>query len=81
MKHHHLYDESMPNLCSINFLGIPDIYDICHAKTSRFSCRKVMSASSYLGSRLVLTQNFFSGSLRLVGTSLFVVSLFFSSID
>jgi hypothetical protein len=32
--------ESMPNLCSITYLGILSIYDICHMKTSRFSQKK-----------------------------------------
>jgi hypothetical protein len=76
-----LYDGSMPNLCSITSLGIPDISDICHVKASRFSQRKVMSASSYLGSRHVLTWNFFSGSLRSAGTSLSATSFFFRSAD
>jgi hypothetical protein len=36
-------------LCSITSLGIPGISNICHAKTSRFSQRKVMNVTSYLG--------------------------------
>jgi hypothetical protein len=76
-----LYDGSMPKLCSITPLGIPDIFDICHAKTSRFFWRKVMNVSSYLGSRHVLTQNFFSRSLKLVGTSLSTASFFFRFVD
>jgi hypothetical protein len=43
-----LYNWSMSNLCSITSLRISDIYDIYHAKTSRFSLRKVMRMSSYL---------------------------------
>jgi hypothetical protein len=71
-----LYDGSMPNLCSIISLGIMCIFDICHAKISRFFWRKVMSVSSYLESRHVLTWNFFFGSLRLAGTSLSATSFF-----
>jgi hypothetical protein len=56
-----LYDGSMPNLCSITFLGIPGIYDIWHAKTLRLSWRKMMSVSFYLGSRSVLIQSVLSG--------------------
>jgi hypothetical protein len=58
-----LYDESISNLCSITSLGILGISNICHIKISRFSQRKVISMSSYLESRHVLTRNFFSGSL------------------
>jgi hypothetical protein len=54
-----LYDGSMPNLCSIISLGTPGISDICHAKTSRLSQRKVMSVSSYLGSSVELIRSFF----------------------
>jgi hypothetical protein len=67
---------SMPNLCSISSLGIPNISDICHAKTSRFSQRKVMSVSSYLVLRFSSMHSFLSGSLGLARTSL---SLFLSS--
>jgi hypothetical protein len=49
-----LYDGPMSNLCSITSLGIPGISDIYHVKTSRFSQRKEMTTSSYLGSRPVL---------------------------
>jgi hypothetical protein len=31
---------SISNLCSITSLGIPGIFDICHAKTSRFFSEK-----------------------------------------
>jgi hypothetical protein len=62
-----LYDESMPNLCSITSLGIPSISNICHAKTSRFFWSKVMSVSSYLASRHVLNQSFLSGLLGRLG--------------
>jgi hypothetical protein len=63
-----LYDGLMPNLCSITSLGIPGISDICHAKTSRFSWRKVMRASSYLASRHVLTWSLLFRLLGLAGT-------------
>jgi hypothetical protein len=45
-----LNNGSIPNLCSITSLGIPSISDIFHVTTSRFSQRKVMRVSSYLGS-------------------------------
>jgi hypothetical protein len=69
----------MSNLYSITSLGILTISNINHAKISRFSWRKVMSMSFYLGSRYVLTQNFFFGSLRSAGTFLFAASFFFRS--
>jgi hypothetical protein len=62
-----LYDGSMSNLCSITSLGIPDISDIYHAMISRFSWRKVMSASSYLASRPMLIRSFFSRLLGQLG--------------
>ena len=34
-------------LCSITSLGTPGTSDVCHAKTSALSRRKVMRASSY----------------------------------
>jgi hypothetical protein len=52
------------NGCSITSLGIPDISNISHAKTSRLSRRKVMSATSYLASRHVLIRSFL---FRLLG--------------
>jgi hypothetical protein len=70
-----LYDGSMSNLCSITSVGISGIYDVCHTKASRFSWRKVMSMSSYLASRHVLTQSFLFGLLGLTGTSLSSASL------
>jgi hypothetical protein len=70
-----LYDGSMPNLFSITSLGIPGISDIFHAKTSRLSQRKVMSANSYLGSRLSLIRSFLSGLLGSTATSLSSVSM------
>jgi hypothetical protein len=38
--------------CSINSLGTPGMSAGFHAKMSRLARRKLMSASSYLGSRL-----------------------------
>jgi hypothetical protein len=65
-----LNDGSIPNLCSITSLGIPDISDIFHAKTLRLSQRKVMSVSSYLGLSFELILNFLSESLGSTRTSL-----------
>src|SRR3954468_22160769 len=44
---------STRNLCSTNSLGTPGISDGFHAKISQFSRRKLMSSTSYLGSKLV----------------------------
>src|ERR1041385_3350395 len=44
---------STRNLCSSNSLGTPGMSDGFHAKMSQFSRRKLMSSSSYLGSRSV----------------------------
>src|SRR3954469_18541061 len=44
---------STRNLCSANSLGTPGISDGVHAKISQFSRRKLMSSSSYLGSKSV----------------------------
>jgi hypothetical protein len=74
-----LYDGSVSNLCSITSLWIPDISDICYAKTSRFSQRKVMSTSSYLANRPVLMRRFLSGSLGSADTSLSAAPFFLSS--
>src|SRR4051812_11536056 len=41
------------NLCSANPLGTPGISAGFHAKISQFSRRKLMSSSSYLGSKSV----------------------------
>jgi hypothetical protein len=65
-----LNDGSIPNLCSITSLGIPNISDIFHAKALRLSQRKVMSVSSYLGSSFELILNFLSESLGSTRTSL-----------
>src|SRR3989337_4604051 len=40
--------------CSITSLGMPGMSDACHANTSTFARRKVMSALSYLPSRVEL---------------------------
>jgi hypothetical protein len=61
---------SMSNSCSITSLGIPGISDICYVKTSRFSLRKVMIASSYLTSSSVLRRSFFLMSSGSTTTSL-----------
>jgi hypothetical protein len=71
----------MPNLCSITSLGISGISDICHLKRSRFSWRKVMSASSYLASSSMLIRSFLSGLLGSTGTFLSSASFFFMFID
>jgi hypothetical protein len=70
---------SMPNLCSIIFLGILNIYDICHVNTSRFVWRKVMSVSSYLSSGSVLIRKLFVSIIR-VHLNLFVCAPFLSSV-
>src|ERR1041384_2059631 len=44
---------STRNLCSANSLGTPGMSDGFHAKMSQFSRRKLMSSTSYLGSRSV----------------------------
>jgi hypothetical protein len=73
-----LYAGSKSNLCSITSLGIPDISDIWHAKTSIFFWRKVTSASSYLASKFALTWSFLSKSLGSGRTSLSMTSFFLS---
>jgi hypothetical protein len=70
---------SMPNLCSITSLGISDISDICHEKTSRFSQRKLTSMSSYLASSSVLRRSFLLVSSGSTTTSLYVAPFFLSS--
>src|SRR5438105_4350255 len=55
--------------CSITSLGTPGMSDGCHANTSTFARRKVMSASSYLGSRDPPTFTVLAGSAS-SGTSL-----------
>src|SRR5579883_2024611 len=49
-------------LCSIRLLGTPGISDGFHANMSRFSCRNVMSASSYLSSSPEPIRAVFEGS-------------------
>ena len=44
---------STRNLCSANSLGTPGMSDGFHAKMSQFSRRKLMSSTSYFGSRSV----------------------------
>jgi hypothetical protein len=69
-----LIDGSIPNLCSITTLGILSISNIFHAKTSRFSQRKVTNVRSYLGSSFELILNFLSESLGSAGISLLSTS-------
>src|ERR1041384_644141 len=52
---------STRNLCSANSLGTPGMLDGFHAKTSQFSRRKLMSSTSYFGSRsMAMLVNFSS---------------------
>src|SRR3954469_20841556 len=44
---------SIRSLCSANSLGTPGMSDGFHAKISQFSRRKLMSSTSYLGSKSV----------------------------
>src|SRR3954465_3743216 len=53
---------STRNLCSANSLGTPGMSDGFHAKTSQFSRRKLMSSTSYFGSRSTATLVNFSSS-------------------
>jgi hypothetical protein len=81
-----LNDGSIPNLCSTTSLGILDISIIFHAKTSRFSQRKLMSVSSYLGLSFGSILSFFSGSAGLARISLLspssvVPSSFYPTLD
>src|SRR3990170_7410752 len=46
--------EQTARWCSITFLGTPGMSDGCHANTSTFARRKVMSVLSYLLSRVEL---------------------------
>jgi hypothetical protein len=48
--------------CSINSLGTPSMSVGFHAKMSLFSWRNLLSASSYLGSKLVPTRATLEGS-------------------
>src|SRR3954462_3525706 len=58
------------NLCSANSLGTPGMSDGFHAKISQFSRRKLMSSSSYLGSKSVAMLVYFLSSEGCIRTFL-----------
>ena len=58
------------SLCSITSLGILGMLDGCYANMSTFAPRKVMSVSSYLGSRLEPIRMVLEGSVGPRGTVL-----------
>ena len=62
-------------MCSANFLGTPGMSAGFQAKISLLSRRKLVSASSYLGSRFALMIAVFSGSP--VNKSIVLVAAFF----
>ena len=61
---------STRSLCSANSLGTPGMSDGFHAKMSQFSRRKLMSSTSYFGSKSVAMLVNFSSSVGWIRTFL-----------